>query len=251
MPAPKRVLSELAAFDRREGLLRRGDRVLAAVSGGPDSVCLAHRLARLSGPRGLRVELIHFDHGLRGEAARRDERFCRALAERLGLPYHARQLPVARAARAQRRSLEDAGRVLRYRALASEARRLGLDTVAVGHHLDDQAETLILHLLRGTKAKGLAGIPPSRPLADGVRLVRPLLGISRADVLTYLRAYGLRFRRDASNREERFTRNWVRLRILPILESRSPRLREHLAALAADVRALLKDSGPGSPRRAG
>ena len=237
---PKRILSALAAHARRERLFEDGDRVLAAVSGGPDSVCLAHHLARLARRRGLAVSMIHFDHGLRGAESRRDQAFVQRLAARLGLPLICRDLAVRRTAAAERRSLEDAGRALRYRALAEEARRGRFNKVAVGHQLDDLAETVLLHLLRGTKAKGLAGIPPSRALAPGLTLIRPLLAIPRADVMAYLRAYGLRHVVDRTNREERFTRNWVRRRVLPLLESRSPRLREHLAALAADVRRALR-----------
>lgn len=240
MPAPKRILSELAAHARRERLLAPGDRVLAAVSGGPDSVCLAHHLGRLADRRGLRIALIHFDHGLRGVEARRDQAFVQSLAARLGLPLICRALAVRRTAASERRSLEDAGRTLRYRALAEEARRGNFNKVAVGHQLDDQAETVLLHLLRGTKAKGLAGIPPSRSLAPGVTLIRPLLAIPRADVRAYLKAYGLRHRTDRSNAEERFTRNWVRRRVIPMLERRSPRIKEHLATLAADVRRFLR-----------
>ncbi|MFH1726229.1 MAG: tRNA lysidine(34) synthetase TilS [Elusimicrobiota bacterium] len=246
-PAPKRLLSRLAAFDRAEGLLSRGDRVLVAVSGGPDSVCLAHRLSRLAARRRLIATVLHMHHGLRGRGADRDAVFAERLARQLGLPFVLERLPVSELASRERRSLEDAGRRLRYRALAACARRLGCDKAATGHHLDDQAETLLLHLLRGTKAKGLAGIPPKRVLREGagrgvrrVQLIRPLLVLSRAEVLAYCRAYGLRYRKDPTNRSTRFTRNWVRLKVLPLLERRNPRIREHLAAIAQDIRARLR-----------
>lgn len=239
---PKRLLSKLAAFDRAERLLAPGDKVLAAVSGGPDSVCLAHHLGRLARRKGLSVVLVHMDHGLRRSAAR-DAAFVAGLARKLGLPLVLRRLPVSRTAARERRSLEDAGRKLRYRTLASLARRLGARKVATGHHLDDLAETLILHLLRGTRAKGLAGIPPARRLEKGITLVRPLLALTRAEVLAYLEAFGLDWREDETNRSLEFTRNWVRHEALPFLEKKSPRLREHLAALSADIRKLTKGSG--------
>lgn len=241
MPLPKALLSKLAAFDRAERLLRPRDRVLAAVSGGPDSVCLAHRLAWLAPRRGLRVSVLHMHHGLRGLEADRDAGSVRRLCLRLGLPFVLRRLPVAAAAQAERRSLEDAGRALRYRTLAAEARRLGCNKVATGHQLDDHAETLLLHLLRGTKVKGLAGIPPRRPLqgAAGVEVVRPLLCLTRAEVRRYLKAFGVPSREDRTNRSEEFTRNWVRRKLLPVLEQRNPRIREHLMVLAREVRRLL------------
>ncbi len=227
------------AHDRAYGLLQPGDRVLAAVSGGPDSVCLAHHLARLAPRRRLRLTLAHLHHGLRGPDADKDEAFVRGLAEELGTPLIVRRLPVRALARTQRRSLEDAGRRLRYRALAEIARSENCNKVAAGHHLDDQAETLLLHLLRGTKAKGLAGMPPLRPLETGreeLLLIRPLLPLSRKDVEAYLRCFGLRSRTDRSNRSLDYTRNWIRLKVLPLLASRNPRIRENLAAIAEDLR---------------
>ena len=121
------------------------------------------------------------------------------------------------------------------------ARRGRFNKVAAGHQRDDQAETVLLHLLRGTRAEGLGGIPPSRPLAPGVTLVRPLLELTRDEVLAYLEVHGLEHRIDETNADPRLTRNWVRLRLLPQLEERSPGVARRLAALAAQVR-LLTDS---------
>lgn len=238
----KAALSRLAAFDRSEGLLARGDRVLAAVSGGADSVCLAHWLAgRRAKGRLAGLTLVHLHHGLRGPAADRDAALVRALAARLKTPFLLEALDVRGLAAARRGGLEDAGRAARFAALARLAKTGGFSKVALGHHSDDNAETVLLHLLRGTKAKGLAGIPPSRPLPGcAARVVRPLLALTREETRAYCREFGLRWREDATNRDEGFARNWVRRRLIPLMESRSPRLREHLAALAADVRAALK-----------
>jgi len=235
MPAPKRLLSLLAAFDRQEGLVSPGDRILIAVSGGPDSVCLAHHLRRVSGPKRLRLSMLHVHHGLRGKEADRDAAFVARLASRLGIPLAIKRISVRDFAKRERRSLEDAARVLRYRTLAERAVASGCNKVAAGHQLDDQAETVLMHLLRGTKARGLAGIPAKRPLKGKVALIRPLLILRREDVLEYLRAYGLRLRKDRSNDSERFTRNWVRRRLLPLLETRNPSIREHLTAIAGDI----------------
>ncbi|MDE2293111.1 MAG: tRNA lysidine(34) synthetase TilS, partial [Elusimicrobia bacterium] len=119
------------------------------------------------------------------------------------------------------------------RALSRLARADGWTKVALGHHADDNAETVLLHLLRGTSPRGLAGIPARRPL-PGCRaeVVRPLLALARVETRAYCRAFGLRWREDASNADEDFTRNWVRRRLLPLMETRSPRIREHLLALA-------------------
>lgn len=245
---PKKLLSRLMAFDRARRLIAPGDRILAAVSGGPDSVCLAHHLARLAKRRRLKITLIRFNHGLRSRAEEaKDSRSVQKLALRLRLPLVERFLPVTELIRRERRSVEDAARFLRYRRLALSADEAGCNKAATGHQLDDQAETLLLHLLRGTKAKGLAGIPPKRRLVEAIRsrlmepgtrvdVIRPLLPLSRKEILQYLRAYKLPFRRDKTNRSPRFTRNWVRAKVLPLLERRNPRIREHLAAIADDIR---------------
>lgn len=230
-----RIWSKLLAFNRVRGLIRPGDRILAAVSGGPDSVCLAHFLHRLSRRRNIHVRLMHLRHGLRGKEADRDARCVESLGKKLGLPVVSRALPVSGFARRSRRGIEAAGRALRYRALLREARKQGCRKVATGHQMDDQAETLILNLLRGTRAKGLAGIPAIRPLGKGVRVIRPLLALSREEVLEYLSYHRLSYRLDKTNRSLRFTRNWVRRRVLPLLETKNPRIREHLAAVAQEL----------------
>jgi len=233
-----RVWSKLLAFDRQEGLLQRSDRILAAVSGGPDSVCLAHFLSTLGRRKGFAVSLLHVHHGLRGREADHDARFVTALGKRWGLPVAVVAVPVRSLARARRGGIEEAARKLRYQALLREARRLRCNKVATGHHLDDQAETVLLHLLRGSRLAALAGISPRRRLSRKIALIRPLLPLRRREIMAYLQVHGLKGRRDSSNSNERFTRNWIRRRVLPLLESRNPRIRERLAGFAAQARLL-------------
>ena len=237
-----RVWSKLIAFEKAQRFFGRDDHVLAAVSGGPDSVCLAHFLAALKRRRGFRLSLIHVNHGLRGRSADRDELFVRELGRDLGVPVAVVKAAVARRAQQRGKGLEDAGRELRYAAIGRTAARLGCNKAATGHQLDDQAETVLLHMLRGTRLSALGGIPPKRPLAHGLTLVRPLLPLSRAEVLEYLKIPGLKHRLDRSTRSVQFTRNWLRLRILPELAARQPRVREHLALIAAQVRAGRSDT---------
>lgn len=230
------VWSKLVGFEKKERLLERGDRVLAAVSGGPDSVCLAHYLAARAKREGFSLFLIHFHHGLRGRAADADARFVLKLGQTLGVPTTAQRLPVKALAAERGLGLEEAGRKLRYKALASRARRLKCGKVATGHQLDDQAETVLLHLLRGTSLCGVGGIPPRRPLAPGVELIRPLLPLTREDVRAYLTVHGLKSREDKSNKDPKFTRNWVRKEVIPLLESRVPGVKRRLAEIASAVR---------------
>lgn len=232
------VWSKLLAFEKAEGLFQTGDRVLAAVSGGPDSVCLAHFLMTLGRRKGFSAALAHVHHGLRGAEADRDARFVGKLGREWGLPVSVVPVPVRAAARSRGAGIEEAARKLRYEALAKEARRLRCNKVATGHHLDDQAETVLLHLLRSSRLEALAGIAPKRPLSGKVSLVRPLLPLRRDEVLAYLEIHRLSYRSDSSNRDTHFTRNWVRREVLPLLESRNPSIRERLAAFADQARRL-------------
>jgi len=234
-----RVWSKLVAFDKRHALLAPGRAVLAAVSGGPDSVVLAHWLSVQARRKGLRVELFHVNHGLRGREAARDAASVKALGRKLGLRAAVARADVKGLARKRGLGLEDAGRRERYRLLAARARRGGFDAVATGHQLDDQAETVLLHLLRGTSLEGLGGIPPRRPLAPGVELIRPLLPLTRAEVREYLDAHGLTAREDRTNADPRFARNWVRTEVLPLMETRAPGVKERLSAIAGKVRAAV------------
>jgi tRNA(Ile)-lysidine synthase len=200
----------------REALIPVGSTVLAAVSGGSDSVALLRLLLELAPGLGFTVAGVgHVNHGLRGTASEGDEAFCRGLALRLALPIEVRRRDAAALALAHRTSIEVAAREARYAALAEMAARLGADLIATGHTRDDQAETFLLRLLRGAGSSGLSGIRPRRGA-----VVRPLLETRRQELRRYLRSIGQPFRDDASNRDTAIPRNWVRHRLLPLLARR-------------------------------
>jgi tRNA(Ile)-lysidine synthase len=201
-----------------------GGSLVVGLSGGADSVALADALARVAPGRALRVVAAHLDHGLRPDSSE-DARFCAELACRLGIAFRTDRAVV----RAGRRGVEDAAREARYAFLRRIAREEQALAVAVAHTRDDQAETLLLRLLRGSGSRGLAGM---RPRVGDV--IRPLLGVSRAQVLDYLAARGLAWREDPSNADPAFLRNRVRHELLPYLESRvNPGVRATLARTAA------------------
>jgi tRNA(Ile)-lysidine synthase len=209
-----------------------GGRVLVALSGGPDSVALLHLLRELEARGDLVVAgVAHLNHGLRGAAADADERFCRELATELGLTAEIAHEDVRAMAQAQHRSIEDAARTARYAFLEAAADRLGADAIAVGHSLDDQAETFLLRLLRGAGPRGLGGI---RPRAG--RVIRPLIEISRQELRGYASDRGLAFREDETNADVTIPRNRVRHELLPILTGFSPAVVEVLAREAEIAR---------------
>jgi tRNA(Ile)-lysidine synthase len=229
MLLPARVLRTV----RMHGLIVPGGRVLVALSGGPDSVTLLHVLRELEAVGEFQVAGVgHYNHQLRGAAADLDEQFCRELADTLGIPFEAGRGDVRAMARAARRSVEDAARIARYQFLDEAANRLRADVIAVGHSLDDQAETFLLRLLRGAGPRGLAGI---RPRAG--RVVRPLLDVRRADIRAHAAEHRLAFREDATNDDCSVPRNRVRHGLMPYLEREfSPGIVEVLAREAAIAR---------------
>ncbi len=216
----------------RYRMVRPGDSVLVALSGGADSVALTALLYELRHPLGISIFLAHLNHGLRAEADE-DEDFCRSFSERLSLPFVSSRVDVGANARRNKRSLEDEGRRARYEFLEARAKELGATRIAVGHTLDDQAETFLLRLLRGSGGRGLSAI---HPVKNG-RIIRPLIDVRRAEIEAYLDERGLRFREDRSNADPRFLRNRIRHEELPRLTAAyNPRLAESLARTASVLR---------------
>lgn len=216
---------------RRYALITPGDRIVVAVSGGPDSVCLLHVLWRLQKTMPLTLVVVHCDHGLRKEAARESRRVV-LLGEKLGIETVVRAVPVRAYARNRRLSVETAGRDLRYAAMAAVAREYRCSLIATGHTANDNAETMLMWLLRGTGTDGLAGIPVQRPGEGAVRVIRPILSVTRAEVLAYVRRQRLSCSIDRSNFSLDYTRNRIRHTVMPLLRKHNSCLVEHLYALS-------------------
>ena len=231
-----KTVQAVAGTIRRHGLIDDGSRVVVATSGGPDSVALASILNELSGPgrktagarpavpasRGKRrfdIVLAHLNHGLRRTAAR-DERFVRDLARSWGLPLFVERAGVGELARRRGVGIEEAARAARYAFLERTAEQAGARRVALGHHGDDQAETVLMNFLRGASVRGLAGMPIRRPISRGspVTVIRPLLEVTRVQLVTYLHARRLEWTEDETNLSRLMLRNRVRLDLLPLLE---------------------------------
>jgi len=226
---PKVSLVNRVVHALREAGVARAQRLLVAVSGGVDSMVLLEVLASLQDRLGLRLSVAHVHHGLRGRAADRDATFVVAEAARRGLAASVCRLDPAERPRGE--SLQVWARAARYACLETTAERERASWIAVAHTQDDQAETMLLHLLRGTGPRGLRGIPRVRR-----RIVRPLLAVSRAEVEAYATERHLAFRTDASNASDVYRRNRIRHHLLPLLaKDYNPRIVESLASLATQL----------------
>ena len=239
---PERVLHYVQKYH----LILRQQRLLVAVSGGQDSVCLLHILAGLQGELGMKLHIAHLDHQLRGAESAADAQYAADLAHRLGIPATVEKRDVKTFKARHHLSLEEAAREVRYAFLAEVARSIGASRVAVGHTTDDHIETILMHLIRGTGTRGLRGLGSSTPwpaTPSELILIRPLLEVSRQETADYCHHHRLEPRIDASNLSLSPLRNRIRLQLLPLLQSYNPRVDKALlrtARIAGDDLAYLE-----------
>jgi tRNA(Ile)-lysidine synthase len=227
------LLKRVRATIDQHRMLNPGEAVLVAVSGGIDSVVLLDLLQRLVPDYGISLHVAHLDHGLRGASSSDDARFVERLAEERGLPIHTSRLEPGSLGNHRKYGREGAAREVRYAFLESVAAEIGVERIALGHTANDQAETILHRLTRGTGATGLRGIPPVRP-----PFVRPLIEATRDEIFTYAQERKLIWRIDASNVDASFTRNRIRHRVLPELETINPKAVEAIcrgSLLAAEA----------------
>lgn len=225
----KRVLE----FIKAHGLFAAGDRVVVGFSGGADSMAMVDILTSLP-DFPLQIQLAHLNHQLRGEESDADEAFVRSVAENYALPIEISRVDIAAVAGHQGLSLEEAGREARRSFFLDVAGKRSAVAVALGHHRDDQAETVLMRLVRGAAGSGLAGMQPRLP---GDIFVRPLLCLNRGEIDAYVRKGSLEFREDSSNSDSRFLRNRIRHELLPLLRSYNPEITERLNQTAQAVAA--------------
>ena len=218
----KKVRNTLLQFQ----MLPKGARLVVGLSGGVDSVALLHVLHCLQKEFAWQITAVHIHHGLRGAAADADAHFAEEFSAALQIPCVVKRYDVRAEARLRRLGEEETGRLLRYAAFRQVAGEGGY--IAVAHHQKDQAETVLMRLCRGTGGKGLVGMAPIRE-----NICRPLLFCTREEIEDYCRKNGLSWREDATNQEETYTRNKLRLRVLPLLEEINPQAEAHIAGTAA------------------
>ena len=232
-PLPRRVLR----FIREHNLVRGNEPLVVGVSGGPDSVCLIYILASLSETLGIKLHIAHLNHLLRSAESDADAEYVSSLAHELGIPATIERREVKAYQKEHRLSLEEAAREVRYAFLSELASSLGADTVAVGHTADDQIETILMHLIRGTGLAGLRGMQPLSTMRSSggveLKILRPLLEVRRAETEAYCAAQGLSPRSDSSNLLPHQLRNKIRSQLIPLLREYNPDIDKALLRMAS------------------
>ena len=232
---------KIAAFINAEHLFSPGEKVLVAVSGGADSVALTFALGNLKAAGKLNIDIVigHVNHNLRGAAADEDEQFVLDIAAKLHLPAHSRSVETKPYAAANILSIETAARVLRMQALTEIANNCNCTAIVTAHHKDDNAETIVHRMIRGTGYRGLGGIWPKRKFDSGLNFIRPTLCVTRKEIIDYCKSNNLSWRHDHTNDEFIYTRNRIRHQLLPYLQAGSSAdLADELFKLSTNCRKL-------------
>lgn len=212
------MLHKVRQTIKKHRLLHPGERILIGVSGGADSVALLVILNEVAKEEAWELHVAHVEHGLRGQESVEDAEFVQKLCAQLGVPFHMGQPAVKKYAAEHGMSTEVAARELRYRFFQETGQAVGATKLALAHHADDQAETVLMRVLRGTSVSGLAGIPLRRQMA-GLEIVRPLLDVGRDEIEKYCRTTNIPYRTDSSNALTDYFRNKIRLQLIPLLQS--------------------------------
>lgn len=241
-----RIEKKVSDFVSANQLIEKGDTVVIGVSGGADSTCLLFLLLELSKRIGFTLKVIHVEHGIRGEASMDDATFVEKMCEDLGVPCKSVHIDAIAYAKSHSLTLEEAARVMRYRLFEEYRDEIKVSVsdegddslvrnvkIAVAHHMNDQAETVVFQMLRGSGIKGMSGMSPKRD-----HIIRPLLCLSREEIIEYLNEKGISYRTDESNNDNSYSRNYLRNELIPKMESLQPQAVSHINEMATELREI-------------
>jgi tRNA(Ile)-lysidine synthase len=241
-----KILDKINSNSKKYSLFKNGDNILLAISGGPDSIMMLDFFAKHSKKRNINLCLCHINHMIRGKSADKDEAFVKKLGQKYDIETISKKIDVPLMSKKNKISIEHAARLARYNFLIQTAKQKNCSLIATAHHSDDNIETVLLNLIRGTNPKGLLGIPIKRPLSGKgkktIYAIRPLMAITRTEIMSYIKALKLLSRKDKTNEDEKYTRNWIRKTLLPLLEKKQPQFRAHIIEMSMKLNKLLESS---------
>ncbi|MHB1687717.1 MAG: tRNA lysidine(34) synthetase TilS [Ignavibacteriaceae bacterium] len=235
----KKIEQKVIKFIDEKDLIQNGDKILVALSGGPDSVFLLNFLHKYKKRFKIEVGAVHINHLLRGKEANTDEDFCRRLTNDLGISFYSSKRKVKSFAKENKISIEEAGRKIRYSEFEKVSKKFGYNKIATAHNCNDNAETVLLNLIKGAGLKGISGIPVQRG-----NIIRPILNLTKEEILLYLEHHKINFRTDPSNFESDYERNFLRNRIVPMIKEKlNPKLEEtifHSSDVFKDINSFIR-----------
>ncbi|MCG2726228.1 MAG: tRNA lysidine(34) synthetase TilS [Elusimicrobia bacterium] len=234
-----KILDKINSNSRKYSLFKNGDSILLAISGGPDSIMMLDFFAKHSKKRNINLCICHINHQIRGSNSDKDEAFVKKLGRKYDIETISKKIDIPLLAKKKKISVEHAARLARYDFLIQTAKKKNCPIIATAHHSDDNVETVLLNLIRGTNPKGLLGIPIKRPLWEKGRkkiyAIRPLMAIDRGEILAYIKIHKLSSRKDKTNEDEKHTRNWIRKTLLPLIEKKQPQFRQHMIEMSVKL----------------
>ncbi|PKL83805.1 MAG: tRNA lysidine(34) synthetase TilS [Ignavibacteriae bacterium HGW-Ignavibacteriae-3] len=232
----KKTEEKVFKFIDRNALISRSDKILVAFSGGPDSVFALHFLNKFNRKYKIQITALHFNHGLRGKESDADEKFADEFCKKRNIPFISKKLNVRTFAKKYKFSVEEAARKLRYKHLKAVAIKLDCNKILTAHNQSDNTETVLMNLFTGTGLSGLSGIPVVRG-----NIIRPLICLSKPEIIEYLKKASIDYRIDSSNREDNYRRNFIRNQILPLIRSKiNPRIDEAVLKSSSNLSGVLK-----------
>lgn len=237
-----KIWNKINSFCAGKKLCKRGDNILLGISGGPDSMLMLDYFAKMRRPKGFNIFACHLNHRTRGKESNADEIFARKMCAEYGVPFISARKDIPALAKKTKESVERAARRERYKFFHRAARKFNCNLVATAHHSDDNIETIFLNMIRGINSRGLSGIPEKRKFSKTgeTTVIRPLLSVSRSEIETYLKINRIPYRKDITNDDEKHTRNWIRKTLVPLIEKKQPKFKEHLLEMSSNLRAQLK-----------
>lgn len=223
-------------FIRKNSLIGKYKSVLIGLSGGPDSMALLHYFIKKR--KDVNIVACHINHKIRGKESDSDADFVKKYCAENKIKLICKEIDIPRIAKKNKKNIEHVARQERYKFFTKTALKENCNLIATAHHLDDHIETILLNLLRGETLKGLSGIPFKRKIAENLFVIRPLMAVTKKEILDYLKANEIKYRKDHTNEDEKYTRNWIRKKLLPMLEEKQPKIKEHLLKISNELRRI-------------